>query len=236
MTNAELKQAFNLYYDSIANFASPGYEDLEISVFLNKATDTIVEQLYNAGRINDIAELVSVEKYEMVPCTLEELGDYAYEAEVDDNFWFYVNSRTLIKSRTEIITWTNEPFWIDNQLSEKDKMRFYVTNKMNVPILLHPKVAIHGSWITVPSNHFHTKMIVITDKYCVVDYERDVTFELTYVRYPDRIDVSGETVKCQLAESLHDKVAALAANIAIQITEKERMAKQPQQRQQQQQQ
>lgn len=41
MTATEMKYAFNVGFDSIANFSSPGYEDREISLFLTQAQQNI---------------------------------------------------------------------------------------------------------------------------------------------------------------------------------------------------
>lgn len=88
---------------------------------------------------------------------------------------------------------------------------------------------------TVQPPHAHTKIIVVTDKHCVVPtVTGNLGLELTYIRYPERIDVTGETNLCPLGAQLHDKVAALAASLAVQAIEKERMSRQPQQQKQQQ--
>ena len=42
MTNTEMKQEFLILYDKITNFDAPGYEDVEISVFLTKAQERVV--------------------------------------------------------------------------------------------------------------------------------------------------------------------------------------------------
>lgn len=42
MTNTEMKQEFLILYDKITNFDAPGYEDVELSVFLTKAQERVV--------------------------------------------------------------------------------------------------------------------------------------------------------------------------------------------------
>lgn len=42
MTATEMKQEFLILYDKITNFDAPGYEDIEISIFLTKAQERIV--------------------------------------------------------------------------------------------------------------------------------------------------------------------------------------------------
>lgn len=49
MTPAEFKTYVETTYDSINNFAAPGYEDDEINVFLNAAQERYVKKLYNAN-------------------------------------------------------------------------------------------------------------------------------------------------------------------------------------------
>lgn len=46
MTNQEMKQEFLILYDKITNFDAPGYEDVEISVFLTKAQERVVLSRY----------------------------------------------------------------------------------------------------------------------------------------------------------------------------------------------
>lgn len=42
MTADQMKQEFLILYDKITNFSAPGYEDVEISVFLTKAQERVV--------------------------------------------------------------------------------------------------------------------------------------------------------------------------------------------------
>lgn len=42
MTNQEMKQEFLILYDKVTNFDAPGYDDIEISIFLTKAQERIV--------------------------------------------------------------------------------------------------------------------------------------------------------------------------------------------------
>lgn len=55
MTAQEMKRSFLVLYDKITNFAAPGYEDEEISLFLTKAQERIVLHYYkpNANRYNE---------------------------------------------------------------------------------------------------------------------------------------------------------------------------------------
>lgn len=47
MTALEMKRSFLVLYDKITNFAAPGYDDEEISLFLTKAQDRVVLYDYN---------------------------------------------------------------------------------------------------------------------------------------------------------------------------------------------
>lgn len=47
MTAAEMRNEFLILYDKITNFDAPGYEDDEISVFLNKAQERLVLHIIN---------------------------------------------------------------------------------------------------------------------------------------------------------------------------------------------
>lgn len=48
MTNQEMKQEFLILYDKITNFDAPGYEDIEISIFLTKAQERIFLRNYRS--------------------------------------------------------------------------------------------------------------------------------------------------------------------------------------------
>jgi hypothetical protein len=47
MDSLEMKQEFLILYDKVTNFDAPGYEDIEISIFLTKAQERVVLSLYN---------------------------------------------------------------------------------------------------------------------------------------------------------------------------------------------
>lgn len=76
---SQMKDNFLVLYDKVTNFAAPGYEDEEISLFLTKAQDQIVKRYYNykgnkykdgfeetEKRRKDLAELI---KQDIIDCT-----------------------------------------------------------------------------------------------------------------------------------------------------------------------
>ena len=230
MTNAELKLAFNVYYDSIANLASPGYEPEEINQFLNKASDTIIEQLYSSGRLDDLIELMAVSNRDLHASTLEFLGPYGFEAALESDYWFFIEARIRM-SRTSIAPFSSQ--YVPAQLIPASAVGTYVTTPVNKPVLLHPKIVIHTGFTL--QSAFEGKVLVVVDKYSTISVlTGNSGLQMTYVKFPPRIDVSGETYLCPLSETFHDKVAYMAAQMAIQVTDKERVAKLQQQSQQQQ--
>lgn len=58
MNNADFKREFLILYDKVTNFAAPGYLDEEISIFLTKAQERIILNVYssNANRFNESFE------------------------------------------------------------------------------------------------------------------------------------------------------------------------------------
>jgi hypothetical protein len=47
LTAQQMKDNFLVLYDKVTNFAAPGYEDNEISLFLTSAQDQLVKRYYN---------------------------------------------------------------------------------------------------------------------------------------------------------------------------------------------
>lgn len=47
MTSVEMQQEFLILYDKVTNFDAPGYEDLEISIFLTKGQEHVFFSVYN---------------------------------------------------------------------------------------------------------------------------------------------------------------------------------------------
>lgn len=47
MTSQDMKREFLVLYDKVTNFSAPGYEDIEISLFLTKAQERVVLSIYN---------------------------------------------------------------------------------------------------------------------------------------------------------------------------------------------
>lgn len=206
MTYAELKTRFLVGYDAITNFAAPGYTDAEISGFLNQAMDLIVDDLYAARDIANLAEILEKQTFAIQPCTLEDYGTSAYEptASISDFRW-HVNSRAKL-SRTEPFYIGSE--WVECELIQKTEADKYVQTSFNKPIITYPKVIRQDS-----------TFIILIDSYTSIN--ATTGFQLIYIKTPDRIDVAAAGTP-ELHVKLHQKIVDKAVQLAMKAVDAQR--------------
>ena len=206
MTNAELKTKFLELYDAITNFAAPGYTDSEISAFLNQGMDIIVDELYGAGDVANLAEILEKSTSNVVACTIENYGSYAYQPSVVlTDFRWHVNSRAKI-ARTEPFLVNTE--WVECQLISKYVADKYVQTSFNKPIIVYPKLIRQDN-----------TFVILIDSYSTINITGG--FQLLYIKTPVRIDVS-DTLTPELHVRLHQKIVDKAVQLAMKAVDVQR--------------
>jgi len=175
MTVQELKNEFLTRYDAATSLAAPGWEDSEISTFLNIAQIRLVTELFNAGNLPLLSNLIHTNSDTAVAMPDVSNGCIADINNIHPTFLFYVGSRTKITRTNPVFTST----FIPNELltDQRFAWKFY-HNPFNKLWLKYPKCYIDYSG--------SQKSIVV-----LVDYYTDTPteIELTAVIKPTDIDI-----------------------------------------------
>lgn len=211
MTNAELKSRFLIGYEFIANNLAPGYNNNEISGFLNQGQDLLVDELYARRDIANIAELLTKVDASLIAYAPgsgpEYYGSYSLWSEQNQfaDFRWLTNAKAKVL-RDEPSPITNE--WIECEMIDKFLAEKWVSTSINKPIIIYPKVVWHGTTYG---------FAVIYDAYSSVS-----ELQVIYIKTPDRIDVSSELVPCELNAKLHQKIVDKAVALAMKATDVQR--------------
>ncbi len=247
MTNQQISDKFDIDYDAVALHTAPPMTPGEKSALCNQAMDELVMQFNYAKNYDAIKELYTVEKFDLMVCAVEELGDFAFQTNQvpKSEFMYYVDSRVKL-SRSHVVVVDDK--WVGCQLIGKVLGTKFVTSPMNSPVIIYPKVVLHyyqrpftdtdesgnppPGWID-PSTVFP---IVLVDKYTTFSTTENC-YELTYIKFARRIDIEGApTAECELHKSFHQTIINQAVRLAIKANDPGRVPQQQQSQQQQQEQ
>lgn len=196
MTEAEMVDAFRIHYD-IANLDGPEYEDNEIYPLLNNAQVIVVLDKLRKGELSHITNVIE-----------NETGNLAAGLAFSNTRRFTPTEEYIgfisakMKGTRTTFKATGSDVWMECELIHKSRSGKYLTNTLNVPILLKPKVYEDND----------KTFIVIYDNYTAP--LTTAGFLLEYVRKPEDI-ASG--VDCELNEIVHEDIVSLAVNLAKQV-------------------
>ena len=202
MTVNEIKQRFLLLLDAAYSQAAPGFEDDEISEFLDKAQKDFVSQAVKSKIYDDIYQIVEIANVTISPGYSQNL----YSFEIDNllsDFGYYVSSRVKI---TRTIPGITASFVNCELINVEDHTNFLVT-PFNKPYFKYPKV-----FIVSPQNQ-DSKLEVIVDAYTTVHKSID-NYELTYVKIPRKVDISNGS-GFQINNNVHEVLIEVAVNYAV---------------------
>lgn len=196
MTALEMKEEFLTRYDAATSLAAPGWEDSEISKFLNISQLEIVRELW----MNKSFELLHglIDEYEDTPNTASGYSNYLYAIGLPEDFLYYIKSYSLLSIEGTATT----PYLIENENISKAVSRQFIADANNRTIFRNPKAYITGVasssalYIIISSIHIIEKTIV------------------EYVRKPIEIDIENET-DTDLNIDLHDLVVDKAVKVAL---------------------
>jgi hypothetical protein len=227
MTAQEMRQEFLILYDKITNFDAPGYEDIEISIFLTKAQERVVLSRYR-GLANKYQE--GFEETEIRRKELQELvqGVTLSTPSTDQtnalpNGVFYDLPEDFLFAISEEITTS-----IDATYDECNH---------NVRLLVKPTT--HDEYTINKKNPFKKPTI---RNYCWrMDYNDDrhelitdgtygiASYHLRYMKELVPIIIGTDTVdgvigpqNCQLNQIIHKQIVDEAVKIATGITDPEK--------------
>lgn len=198
-----MKNEFLARYDAATSLAAPGWEDSEISEFLNIAQHKVITELYKARRFDLISQLVketteitsattpalvtdSLAK-NLFTCTLSEINDYLY----------YVQSQSEYtrSAPTSVVAPQNQ---IVNEEIDLRQAAQFLTTVFNKPFFRQPKCFISND-----------KLKIIGDAYTTI-----IGLIITYVKTPTVIDITSET-DTDVNEAIHKDIVESAVLVAI---------------------
>jgi len=204
MTAAEMKSEFLTRYDAASSAASPGWEDSEISEFLNIGQFNVVTSLYNSQRLDLLAEIV-VERYILSEDISEGMLGNIYKINLPNDCMYYVDCALHI---TKNVSGNFSTFFTAPENITYTQYKQFITTPDNRTLFRKPKAFVHNESLTV-----------IVDSISTIYKEDggDVN-TITYVRFPLNIVIGTSNpspVNCELNKSLHKLVVEEAVNQAI---------------------
>jgi len=224
MTANEMRNTFDIKYDSVTSLGAPGYEDDEISIILTDAQIKVVKRKYNARgnkyfkgfegsekRRKDLSEL-------MRTANLTNADLSASQADVHRNGFFYDLPSDLLYAVSEVATTNIE----DCELTTPDVP---VYTQIEVQPVTHDEYNIN---INNPHKKPYNKLV------WRLDYNSDIhelitnglyTVDNYFIRYIKRpldivVDLTtpGNQVDSELDESIHGEIVDEAIRIAVSVT------------------
>lgn len=202
MTVNEIKQRFLLLLDAAYSQAAPGFEDSEISEFLDKAQKDFVSVAAKSKVYDDIYQIIEVANVTVSPSYIQNLYAFEIDNHLPD-FGYYVSSRVKV-SRT--IPGITESFVSCDLINAEDHIKFLIT-PFNKPYFKYPKV-----FIVSPKDQ-DSKLEIMVDAYTTV-FKSTNNYELTYIKIPRKVDINGGS-GFQINNNVHEKLIEMAVTYAV---------------------
>lgn len=195
-----MRDEFLTRYDAATSLAAPGWEDSEISNFLNIAQLRVVKEKFETKDYNPISNIIVTASGAAIAHT--QITDRAYTLDVDTShptYLYYVRSRTKLTRTNPTIT----DEWIPNDsVGDRTDVGMFFTTEFNKPWFKYPKVftELDGT----------STLTVLVDYYTT-----DVsTIELTAIVEPTMIDID-TTTNTNLDLVLHPIIVEYAVEEAL---------------------
>lgn len=221
MDNQDMKREFLILYDKITNFDAPGYEDVEISIFLTKAQERLVlsslrakSNKYDEGfeeteiRRKELNELVKGTDI-TIPSSLQ-LGALP-------NGTLYTLPEDCLLTISEEVTTTSEEACKNNK-------------RLRIKPTTHDEYALNkGNPFKRPNIHRYVWRLDYENNQheLITDGTFNIgTYHLRYIKKIQPIIIGTDTVdgatgplNCQLSEIFHKRIIDEAVKIATGITD-----------------
>ena len=225
MTAAEMKEIFLILYDKVTNLAAPGYTDLEITAFLNKAQLQFVKNRYNY-KGNQYGE--GIEETEKRRKDLSELtrdvtisggaDNLSNQDGVSPNGEFFTLPKGFLYTLREDILAKSSDICINNTRIRikpvtHDEYNINVRNPFKKP---NKNVAWRLDFsrdLTQGANTNNLRHEIIVGTNYTVD-----KYYVRYLKAPSPINIP-DNWDCELNPYVHDEVVDIAVRIATGITD-----------------
>jgi len=201
MTAVEMGNEFLTRYDAATSLAAPGWEDSEISSFLNIGQLRLVRERYLAGDYNPISNLIITESTAGVAHTVISANAYTLNLNTTHpTYLYYLRSRSKLTRTNPTIT----DEWIPNDTpGDKTDIDIFLTTVFNKPWFKYPK-----AFTEVDDGK--NVLTVIVDAYVSAVSE----IELTAIIEPTMIDID-TTTDTNLDLVLHPVIVEYAVEEAL---------------------
>jgi len=205
MTAAEAKLEFLTRYDAATSLAAPGWEDDEISNFMNIAQLKLIDNLFQTKNLNPLSNII-VTISSITPQSHDSISN-GYIINLTDqvpNYLYYIRSRTKITRTNPTIN----SEWVPNeQLSDSTLAHKFYTSPYNKLWLKYPKA--YTEQANTDEDGLTSTLIILVDYYSTAN-----ELEITSIIKPTTIDISGGTFT-NLDLITHPKIVELAVEEAV---------------------
>lgn len=229
MTTTEFRDYVLVTYDSISNFAAPGYEDADINLFLNAAQEDFVKSLYNG--MSNIGR-VGFEETEKRSKDLSELKRFAdISATTPGN---HGSNSLFVPLPTDYLYTINEEATISftscgTTASERVPVKPIREDYYNANVKNPYKRPDNGLvWRMDASRTLDTAPVTDTTKRHELILGDNTTFDtyhISYIQHPKEIDITDPTNLtgfCELDPSTHRQIADMAVQYMLEAARQPR--------------
>jgi hypothetical protein len=217
MTNPEFNSEFDILYDNLASKSAPGVNKFEKSVFLTKAQEEIVKELYQQfefgeNQRKDLAQIVLSHSTSVSTTNAAGISPYSKFFVIPTDTWYIINERVTISAPGECFD------------GETITVKPITHDEYNVSIL-NPfrKPDRNKAWRLDVSLGGGSKTVEIISKYTPTSYQmRYIKKPLPIILTDLSVDYPGYTIEgltsqteCQLTTELHRNILNRAVEHAI---------------------
>ena len=205
MTAAEMKLQFLAQYDAATSLSAPGWEDDEISSFINKATKDIITELYNKKELVHLSNLI-LTKTNLALTTATGITNASY-CDIHSYSYLYFLTGRLKLTRTVSPIITVGEYIPSEEIDETVAPKFFQT-AFNKVWFRYPKCYLRTPFVN-PNGFTYSTLMFLYDSYTTPLYG-----EFTYISVPVSVDIAGG-VDSNMNEVLHKDIIDKAVEEAV---------------------
>lgn len=212
MTNPEFSIEFDILYNNISSNKAPGLNEYEKSVFLTKAQEQIVTELYS-GRNNTYSSFEETEELRRYLNSLVK----THSCQIPDG------SPNHITSKSYSFVLPEDLLYITYEVCKNTSMREFPV----YPVSQDELSKIINNPFRGPSKHRVLRLDNGTNTVEIISNEEIAMYDIRYIRKPnpiiltdleDDLSINGisEESECELDSSLHRTILDRAVALALQ--------------------
>lgn len=212
MTNPEFSIEFDILYNNISSNKAPGLNEYEKSIFLTKAQEQIVTELYS-GRNNTYSSFEET----------EELRRYLNSLVVTYGCYKFEGSPNHVTSKSYSFVLPEDLLYITYEVCKNTSMREFPV----YPVSQDELSKIINNPFRGPSKHRVLRLDNGTNTVEIISNEEIIMYDIRYIRKPnpiiltdleDDLSINGisEESECELDSSLHRTILDRAVALALQ--------------------